>query len=165
MDDIEKAVEEAMKDSGEGAPEALENNVDVLKEQLSKTEAFAKQAIARAKKAEAEAKALKVSAAPKEHVEDKPAPSGDSLETRVELRLQGFDKSAVEFIMNNGGLKALENPFIKKTVELMSEQSRAEKAQPDADSGKSEIEKKYTQEQLKNMSAEELYKILPKSTR
>lgn len=172
MDDIEKAVEEAIKDSEKGTPEIDPTaDAEVVKEQILKAQAFAKQAIARAKKAEAEARELKVKVSehkPEVKPEEKPLDKKGSvldIEEKVELRMQGYSKEAVSFIESNGGMKALENPYVKKAVDLMVEQARAEKGIPDADSGKSEIEKKYTREQLVNMPAEELYKILPKSNR
>jgi len=71
------------------------------------------------------------------------------------------DPEAIDFILKNGGEEALKNPYIKKTIDNMIEQKRVEAAQVEGDTGKSEIDKKYTQDQLKSMSAEELEKILP----
>ena len=45
----------------------------------------------------------------------------------------------------------------------MREKAKAESAVVDVDSTKSDIEKKYTADQLKNMPLEELEKILPKA--
>lgn len=45
----------------------------------------------------------------------------------------------------------------------MREKAKAESAVVDVDSTKSDIEKKYTEDQLRNMPLEELEKLLPKS--
>jgi len=83
--------------------------------------------------------------------------------TKLKLKVDHgiTDPEAIDFIMKNGGEEALKNPYIKKTIDTMIEQKRAESAVIDGDNGKSEIDKKYTQDQLKSMSAEELEKILP----
>jgi hypothetical protein len=131
------------------------------------------QVFARAKKAEAEKKALAEKLASlekkptekvelKETKEEKPSYGSVSFEEALELRLQGYDKDAVEFIMKNGGLKSLDNPYVKVAVQSIKEQKKAENAISTDDTSKSDIEKKYTNEQLKNMSTEELLKILPK---
>lgn len=130
------------------------------------------QVFARAKRAEEEKKALKAQleeakkASIKTEVvkEDKPS-YGANFEEALELRFQGYSKEAVDFILKNGGLKSLDNPYVKAAVQSIKEQEKAEKSIPTNDSGKSDIEKKYTHEQLMNMSAAELEKILPKSNR
>jgi len=83
--------------------------------------------------------------------------------TRLKLKVDfGIsDPEALDFVMKNGGEKALENPYIKKTIDTMLEQKRAEQAVVSGSDGQSEVEKKFTQGQLKDMSAEELEKILP----
>lgn len=126
------------------------------------------QVFARAKKAEAELKQLKQ----KSQVVEKPIQEsklqvdkkGFDLDEVTDLRLDGYSKEEVKFIMNNGGRKALQDdPFVKVAIEQIRTQKKAEQAVPDIDTGKSEIERKYTAEQLQNMSADELYKILPKA--
>lgn len=125
------------------------------------------QVFARAKKAEAELKALK-SKSPEVKKEVTPEPrvdkKGYDLDEVTDLRLDGYSKEEVKFIMNNGGRKALaDDPFVKVAIEQIRTQKKAENAIPAEDTGKSEIERKYTAEQLNNMSADELYKILPKA--
>jgi hypothetical protein len=126
------------------------------------------QVFARMKKAEEEAKRLKASVKSQEatakvdHAVDK---KGYDLDEVTDLRLDGYSKDEVKFIMNNGGRKALEeNTFVKVAIEKIREQKKAEQAIPAEETGKSEIERKYTQEQLSKMSSDELYKILPKSS-
>lgn len=71
------------------------------------------------------------------------------------------DPEAVDFIMKNGGAEALKNPYIKGTIDSMLQQKKAEAGAVEDDSGASLIDKKYTKEQLKNMSSDELEKLLP----
>jgi polynucleotide 5'-kinase involved in rRNA processing len=63
--------------------------------------------------------------------------------------------------MKNGGEKALDNPYIKGTIDTMLQQKKAEAAVISDETGKSEIERKYSTNQLKGMSSEELEKLLP----
>ncbi len=118
---------------------------------------------ARAKKAEADKKALA------DQLKNKPQ---DIIKTEyslndevVDLRLDGYTKADVEFIMKNGGRRALEDKtsYTAIAINARKEQARAEaEANKVVDtSGQSEIERKYTPEMLKNMSVEELKKILP----
>jgi hypothetical protein len=122
------------------------------------------QVFARMKKAEEAVKSLKTKSqetpVKTEVVVDK---KGYDLDEVTDLRLDGYTKEEVKFIMNNGGRKSLEDPFVKVAIEKNREQRKAEQAIPEMESGKSEVERKYTQEQLSKMSADELYKILPKS--
>jgi hypothetical protein len=71
------------------------------------------------------------------------------------------DSEAIDFIMKNGGEESLKNPYIKKTIDTMLEQKKAEAATISDDNGKSEIEKKHTLAELKSMPSSELEKILP----
>jgi len=139
-------------------------DADVLKAKIAEKDTFAKQAIARAKKAEAEIKELKAKATTKP--QEVRTSNGADFEDALELRLQGYSKESVDFILRNGGVKSLEtNPYVKAAVESIREQERAEKSLPNKDSGKSDIEKKFTDEQLRNMSTAELLKVLQKSNR
>ena len=110
---------------------------------------------ARVKKAE--------TAKPLEKVTHEPSPELSTKLTKLELQVtHGItDPEAIDFIMKNGGEEALKNPYIKKTIENMLEQKRAEAAQVAEDSQKSDFERKMTKEQMKGMSSEELEKILP----
>src|SRR5690348_17186277 len=45
---------------------------------------------------------------------------------RLELKVEGYDDQAVDFLQKNGGKKALENPYIVKAIEAMNEQKIAE---------------------------------------
>lgn len=85
----------------------------------------------------------------------------------VDLRLEGYSKDDVKFIMQNGGRKSLEdkNSYVAIALKARKEQAEAEAAANKVNdtSGMSEVERKYTPEQLKNMSLEELKKIVPRA--
>ena len=80
---------------------------------------------------------------------------------------EGYSREDVAFIVANGGRKALEDPnsYVSIAIKSKMDQRRAEIAAAGATdtSGMSEVERKYTPEQLKAMSSEELAKILPKA--
>lgn len=90
------------------------------------------------------------------------SPSDERFE-RLELKTEGFTDEEIEFIKPYGGKKALENPYIKTAIETIREKRKAESAVVDVDTNKSDIEKKYTDEQLKNLPLDELEKLLPKA--
>ncbi len=97
-----------------------------------------------------------------------PAPKTFGIEDEVlDLRLEGYSKTDVEFIMRNGGRKSLEdkNSLTYIAIQNKKEQERAENAASKTvdTSSMSEVERKYTPEQLKNMSAKELEAILPRA--
>ena len=90
------------------------------------------------------------------------APSDERLE-RLELKTEGFSDEEIDFIKPYGGKKALENPYVKSALETIREKRKAESAVVDVDTNKSDIEKKYTTEQLQNLPLDELEKLLPKA--
>lgn len=167
---MDNTIENGAPATSEGQEQELEINLDApeesveaLKEKLAKEQEARRQLTARAKAAEEALKKQKVSETPAPT--PKPDVKGYDLDEVTDLRLDGYSKDEVKFIMQNGGRKALEeNTFVKVAIEKIREQKKAEAAIPDMESNKSEVERKYTQEQLSKMSAEELYKILPKSS-
>ena len=90
------------------------------------------------------------------------SPVEEKLE-RLELKTEGFSDEEIEFIKPYGGKKALENPYIKTALETIREKRKAESAVVDVDTNKSDIEKKFTTEQLQNLPLDELEKLLPKA--
>lgn len=82
---------------------------------------------------------------------------------KLELKTEGFSDQEIEFLKPYGGKKALENQYVKAALDAMREKDRAESAVVDVNSNKSDIEKKFTEDQLRNMPLEELEKLLPKS--
>jgi len=85
----------------------------------------------------------------------------------VDLRLDGYSKDDVNFIMKNGGRKTLEdkNSYVSIAINARKEQAKAEaEANKVIDtSGMSEIERKYTPEMMKAMTTAELAKIVPRA--
>lgn len=81
------------------------------------------------------------------------------------LHRMGYDETEIEVIMNNGGKKVLEDKSSPITLGIQAsrEQRGAEDASSKVNSSSqlSEVERKFTPEHLKNMSAAELSKILP----
>lgn len=82
---------------------------------------------------------------------------------KLELRTKGYSDEEINFLKPYGGEKALENPYVKQALEIMREKAKAENAVVDVDGGRSDVEKKYTDEQLRNLPTEELEKLLPKA--
>jgi hypothetical protein len=121
-----------------------------------------KQLYARMKKAEDEAKVAKDAA--------RGVQAGDSQVNiptaeveRLTLKVDGYNDAEIAEIMNLGGVKALSNPLVKRAVEAMREERRAENAQVSTSGALSDFSRKYSEADLRKMSAEELEKILPKA--
>jgi len=149
----------------EGQEQELEINLDMvddaeaLKAELAKKSDAIRQLTARAKAAE---ELVKKSRETSKTVETQAPVSTDYRDEVYDLRLDGYSREEAQFIMKNGGRKSLEdNNYVKVAIETLREQKKAEQAIPDIESGKSDIERKYTPEQLEKMPMEELVKILP----
>lgn len=82
---------------------------------------------------------------------------------RIELKADGYSDDEISFLKANGGRQALENPYVKTAIDTMRQQRIAEAQVIAAESSKSDIEKKYSQEELNTMPLEELERILPKA--
>ncbi len=143
----------------------------VLRAQLAKEAEARRQLTARAKKAEDEVKSLKttqIQAEPKIEITNTPPPPVSINDEVVDLRLDGYSKQEVEWIMKNGGRKVLDdaNSLVSIAIKAQREQKAAENAANQVSStvGLSEIERKYTREQLAAMSVKELEAILPRSS-
>ncbi len=117
---------------------------------------------ARAKEAEAEAKALKAKPDISAPVSQKPS---DILKAdEFKLYRQGYTESQIDFIMHNGGAKALEDKTspLYLGLEAARQQAKAEDAASAVmdSSGTSDLERKFTEEQMRAMPKEELEKML-----
>ena len=136
------------------------SNVETLRAELAKKDTAMKQILARARAAE---ELVKKSRETSKTVEaPKPSEDRDYRDEVYDLRLDGYSRDEAQFIMKNGGRKSLEeNTFVKVAIEKIREQKNAEKAIPDVDSGKSDIERKYTTEQLQKMPLDKLKELLP----
>lgn len=148
-----------------GEAEAVENNdIDLIKAELAilkeerDRERDAKNAIlARAKAAEAKLKEGKIT---------QPEKGSQLNEALIDLRIDGYTREDADFILRNGGRKALEdaNSYVSIAIKARRDQRLSEEAASQTSQNSSqlsEVERKYTPEQLKNMSSKELEKILP----
>lgn len=142
-------------------PETLKALLSLAQEERDR-ERDAKNAIlARAKAAEARLKEGKSGV--------KEINTGSNLsDEALEMRLDGYTKDEVQFVLRNGGRKVLEdkNSFVAIALQQRREQRQAEQAAAQvtqSSSQLSEVERRYTPEQMKNMTAKELEAILPKA--
>lgn len=85
--------------------------------------------------------------------------SDDSWKARMELKVEGYSEEETDFIIKNGGKKALDNQYITSAIETMRERKKAEAAMVDV-SSKSESEKRYSPEEFSKLSTEEQLKVL-----
>lgn len=120
-----------------------------------------KQLYARLKKAEEEAKTAKDATRSTQAGDTTQAHIPTAEVERLTLKVDGYNDDEVAKIMELGGLKALSNPIVKKAVEVMRDERRAESAQVDTDGATAEFTRKYSEADLRKMSASELEKILP----
>lgn len=91
------------------------------------------------------------------------SPINTGINERVELRLDGYNADEVEFILANGGRKALENKFVKSAIDVMREQARSEKAAIDDNASGGNTENHYSRNDLLNLPMDELEKLVPKA--
>ncbi len=126
--------------SDETQLDTLREGIDdpvVLKAQLAKEAEARRQLTARAKKAEElakterEARIRAEEAKPEPTIKNEDAPKGE--DERLELRLDGYSKEEVNYIMANGGRKSLEdkNSYTAIAINTRREQLKAEKAASD----------------------------------
>ena len=138
---------------------------ETLVQKLKNAEMAKKQILARAKKAESKLK----EATPQEVIrkeEPQPQATDDSkLWEIAEMIQQGYTRQDADFISKNGGIDAMKDPnsYVSVAMRTIREQRMAENAasQTSSNTGMSEVERKFTPEQLQNMTAAELAKILP----
>lgn len=133
-----------------------EEDIEAIRAELAAEREAKKQILARAHAAEQRLKS------------QKPAPASDEyIKTYVDLRADGYSRADIEFIERNGGLKSLkdENSLVAIALKAKREQrdAIAQAAKVGGDSPASEIERKFSPEELAAMPSSELYKILPKS--
>ena len=140
------------------------DDVEVLKEKFAKVSETNKKLYARTKEAEAKLKEVKP---PKPIIQqqEQPKPSDILKADEFKLYRAGYTESEIDLIMHNGGAKILEdktNPLVLG-LQAAKEQRGAEDAASKVSeaSGLSEIERKYTEQDLRNMKKEDLEKLLP----
>lgn len=81
----------------------------------------------------------------------------------IELKTDGYSAEEVEFIQRNGGRDKIDDPFVKAAIDSMRKQKQAENAAVTDAAPKSDIEKQYTDQQLRDMPTAELEKLLTKT--
>lgn len=86
--------------------------------------------------------------------------SPDRLE-RIELMQDGYSREEVDEIMDLGGRRIVDSKLVQSAIKAMRNEKKSKEASP-ALTSKSPVYKKFTQEDLSNMSASELAKILPR---
>lgn len=136
---------------------------ETAEERLSRLEETNKKLYERTKKAEGDLKAFKEKPAISEV--SVPKPSDILKADEFKLYRAGYNESEIDLIMHNGGAKILEdknNPLVlglQATKEQRKAEDAAEKA--NGSSGLSDIERKYTEADLRAMTKEDLAKMLP----
>lgn len=159
---MENETTETIDSTNDGGDVNLDNEITpekykALEDTLKKEQESKAKIYARAKRAE---DLLKTKASESSEQTN----SDPTWQEKMELKLDGFKSDEeLDFIMANGGKKGLEKPYVKAAIEAIRGQKAAEQATIDNAQDKSTLKKGYTDAELKNMSKEELYKILPKS--
>lgn len=123
-------------------------DVETLKEALAKKDAFARQVVARAKKAEAELKALKNTPAPqKENITNNNNPVNQEVIEETILRSQGLsdelltELKALAKVRGTSLLATQLDPIFVKMKEVKDEETKAEKAKLSASRGSGQAKK------------------------
>lgn len=77
----------------------------------------------------------------------------------------GYNENEIDLIMHNGGVKILEdktNPLVLGLVAAKEQRGAEDAASRVSDSsGLSDIERKYSEEEMRNMKKEDLEKLIP----
>lgn len=146
------AVEEVVQDQETTVPDELD--AEALKAELEKTRAEKDLQHKRATKAEAELKKLKPLTT------NQSSPDSDERFERLELKTEGYKSEEVDFLMQNGGRKALDNPMVMAGIESLRKKAKSVDATP-AGTAKSPVYQKYTEQDLRKMSLDDLEKIMP----
>lgn len=140
-----------------------ETATETADDETAKLKETNKKLFERAKKAEAEAKALREKGITSTQESTKPSDILKAPEFR--LSRQGYDEEEIDLIMSNGGPDVLKNEShpITLGIKAARQQKGAEEAASKVSdsSGLSDIERKYTEQDMRNMSKEDLEKLLP----
>lgn len=104
----------------------------------------------------------------KKEPDNKPdEPQNDGLQSlsqrqdRMELRQEGYPDDVIDHIMEMGGKSALDNPIVKQSADTLRKQHQDQQAADIGDGPQGQTRTKYSKEELKNMSVEEIEKVLP----
>ena len=85
----------------------------------------------------------------------------EDVNLKLEMNSRGIPLELLSDVKKYGGVKALDDPFIKPSLDSKIQQMKAEKATEINSSQKSAIEKQYTPQELRAMPTAELEKLLP----
>ena len=129
----------------------VELDVEALKQKAEKADEYKKYA----DRVAAENKTLK-----KSLPTNQSSPDINERIERQDLRIEGYSKEEVEFLMQNGGQKALDNKLVLAGIEAMRKETKSKEATPSG-TGKSAVYQKFTEQDLRKMPAEDLEKIIP----
>jgi len=122
-------------------------DVETLKDALAKKDAFARQVVARAKKAEAELKALKNTPAPQKEIITNNNPVNQDVIEETILRSQGLsdellgELKALAKVRGTSLLATQADPIFVKMKEVKEEEAKAEKAKLSASRGSGQTKK------------------------
>lgn len=83
---------------------------------------------------------------------------------RLELKTEGYSREEIDFIMQNGGSKILENKDNNLVLDAIEANRKKRKSLESTPSGtnKSPVFQRYSQDDLNNMSLQDLEKIIPR---
>lgn len=154
-------------------PESIVPAQETTEERIIRIELLNKKLFARAKTAEGYIpdgnggwiKKPVVATAPVSEQAAAPKPGEILKSPEFRLHRQGYNEEEIELIMNNGGAAILENkthPLVLGIEAARTQRSAEVAAAAVVDStGASEVERKYTPDQLRAMPTSDLEKILP----
>lgn len=140
----------------EGQAQEQELDVEALKAQAAKADEYKKYA----DRVAAENKELKKAKDPlTTNQSSEPYATKEEVE-KIALIAKGYSEEEASTLMRYGGLKALDDSIIMQGIESARKAKKSQDATPSG-SNKSTVFQKYTEQDLKKMSAEDLEKIVP----
>lgn len=144
---------------------------ETWEERASRLEATNKKLYERTKKAEAEAKeareAVVKPAISEPVIQNQPIQRASDILKADEFKLYraGYTESEIDLIMHNGGAKLLEektNPLVLGLQAAKEQRGAEDAASATRDSsGLSDIERQYSEQDMRNMKKEDLEKLIP----
>jgi hypothetical protein len=138
--------------------ETTDSEVDIedLKAKAAKAEEYKKYA----DRVAAENKELKKASKAEVTINQQSPPVTREDYERLDLKTEGYKSEEVDFLMQNGGRKALDNPIVMAGIDAMRKKQKSQEATPSG-TAKSAVYQKFTEADLKKMPLEELEKIVP----
>ena len=79
---------------------------------------------------------------------------------RLELKVDGYSDVEIDFLLKNGGKDAAGDEMVTAAIEAKRAKDKSEGAVPEGDA-KSPVFRRHTQNDLENMSLEQLEEIIP----